>query len=100
MKLIFVMGLALGGQILAADGKQLYEYWCATCHGAELPGTVALQAKYKGARPALLEERTDLLPAVTKTFVRKGVSVMPFFRKTEISDVDLDAIAAYLARKR
>jgi hypothetical protein len=35
---------------------------------------------------------------VTKAFVRKGVSVMPFFRKTEIGDADLDALAAYLAR--
>jgi mono/diheme cytochrome c family protein len=54
--------------------------------------------KYKGAKPALLTERKDLPPPVTKTFGRKGVSVMPFFRKTEISDADLDALAAYLAR--
>ena len=46
----------------------------------------------------MLSERTDLTPAVTKIFVRKGVSIMPFFRKTEISDADLDAIGAYLAR--
>jgi len=63
-----------------------------------LPGTVALQTKYKGAKPPLLSERTDLIPPVTKTFVRKGVLIMPFFRKTEISDADLDALAAYLAR--
>lgn len=79
-------------------GKQVYEYWCATCHGPHLPGTVALQTKYNGTKPALLIERTDLLPAVTKAFVRKGVSIMPFFRKTEISDVDLDALAGYLSR--
>jgi len=29
--------------------------------------------------------------------VRTGVSVMPPFRKTEISDADLEALAAYLA---
>ena len=63
-----------------------------------MPGTVALQTKYKGAKPGLLSERTDLIPPVTKSFVRKGVSIMPFFRKTEISDADLDALAAYLAR--
>jgi (+)-pinoresinol hydroxylase len=80
-------------------GQKVYEYWCATCHGpGNLPGTVALQAKYNGAKPALLSERTDLIPAVTKTFVRHGVSIMPFFRKTEISDADLDALAAYIAR--
>jgi len=97
--------LALAGCAFGADeatiqhGQKVYEYWCATCHGpGSLPGTVALQTKYKGAKPALLSERTDLLPAVTKTFVRHGVSIMPFFRKTEISDADLDALAAYLAR--
>jgi (+)-pinoresinol hydroxylase len=79
-------------------GEKVFNYWCATCHGPGLPGTVALQTKYKGAKPALLSERTDLIPPVTKTFVRKGVSIMPFFRKTEISDADLDALAAYVAR--
>jgi mono/diheme cytochrome c family protein len=97
-------GPVLAAPAFAADdttvqkGKQVFEYWCATCHGPGLPGTVALEAKYKGSKPALLAERTDLLPAVTKTFVRKGVSIMPFFRKTEIGDADLDALAAYLAR--
>ncbi|MGO9611143.1 MAG: c-type cytochrome [Verrucomicrobiia bacterium] len=96
--------LALAGSAFGADdatiqrGEKVFDYWCATCHGANLPGTMALEAKYKGAKPALLTERTDLIPAVTKTFVRKGVSVMPFFRKTEVSDADLDALAAYLAR--
>ena len=35
---------------------------------------------------------------VIKTFVRKGVSIMPIFRKTEITDTELDVLAAYLAR--
>jgi (+)-pinoresinol hydroxylase len=100
-----VLGAALAIPSFAADdplvkGKQVFTEWCATCHGPELPGTIALDAKYRGAKPALLEDRTDLLPPVTKSFVRKGVSIMPFFRKTEISDADLDALAAYLARKR
>jgi len=96
--------LLLAAQAFAADeaalqeGKQVYENWCVACHGPGLAGTNALQAKYKGSRPALLDQRTDLLPAVTRTFVRNGVSVMPFFRKTEVSDADLDALAAYLAR--
>jgi hypothetical protein len=60
-------------------GHEVYQYWCWNCHGsgAGKPGTDALRAKYKDARPADLEQRTDLLPAVTKTFVRKGVSIMP-----------------------
>jgi mono/diheme cytochrome c family protein len=77
-----------------------YQKFCSQCHGAGVgkPGTLALADKYKGKKPALLEARTDLTPATVKLFVRHGVSVMPFFRKTEISDADLDALAAYLSR--
>lgn len=91
---------------LAADppaarrGHEVFQKWCAPCHasGPGHPGTTALEALYKGAKPAALEERTDLTPEVVRYFVRNGVSVMAFFRKTEISDEDLDALAAYLAR--
>ena len=80
-------------------GHQVFASWCAPCHapGPKHPGTQALEALYKGAKPAPLEQRTDLAPAVTSTFVRAGVSVMPPFRKTEISDADLAALSAYLA---
>jgi mono/diheme cytochrome c family protein len=82
-----------------ARGNEVFQYWCAPCHapGARHPGTQALDALYRGAKPGALEERTDLVPALTETFVRNGVSVMPPFRKTEISDADLAALAAYLA---
>jgi mono/diheme cytochrome c family protein len=81
-------------------GQEVYQYWCWNCHGsgAGKPGTEALRAKYKDARPADLEQRADLTPVVIKTFVRRGVSIMPIFRKTEISDAELDALATYLAR--
>jgi len=100
---LLIGSVVLAGSAQAADatldqGKLIYERWCAICHDPGLPGAEALQAKYKGSKPAALDERTDLPPAVTKTFVRKGVSIMPFFRKTEVSDKDLDALAAYLAR--
>jgi len=106
---LLVVGPAFAQEADAAKverGKQVYQYWCATCHGAGigangvqyLPGTNALRAKYKGEKPALLEERTDLTPELVKFFVRNGVSIMPQFRKVEVDDADLDAIAAYLAR--
>jgi len=77
-----------------------YQKFCSACHGEGVgrPGTLALQAKYKGALPALLEKRTDLTPQLIKMYVRNGITVMPTFRKTEISDADLDAIAAYVTR--
>jgi mono/diheme cytochrome c family protein len=75
---------------------------CAVCHGVgfDKPGTTSLGFKYRGARPALLEERTDLTPELVKYFIRNGIAMMPQFRKTELSDEQVAAIAAYLARKR
>jgi len=79
-------------------GHEVYDKWCGPCHGTGLgkSGTESLAAR--GQKPAVLEERTDLTPAMIKQFVRHGVLFMPVFRKTEISDADLDAIAAYLTR--
>jgi mono/diheme cytochrome c family protein len=84
----------------ATRGQEVFRYWCQACHGqgADKPGTVALQVKYKGQLPAALEERRDLTQPLIKQVVRRGVSIMPFFRKTEISDADLQALAAYLAQ--
>ena len=95
---------AVGGAARAQDaarGNEVFQNLCAPCHapGPRHPGTQALDALYKGAKPAALEQRTDLLPELTRAFVRTGVSVMPPFRTTEISDADLDALAAYLAPK-
>jgi mono/diheme cytochrome c family protein len=83
------------------DGHQVFETWCAPCHapGPGHPGTQALEAKYKGARPAPLEDRRDLTADQVRYYVRHGVSIMPFFRKTEISDAELDALAAYLSQQ-
>ena len=105
---VFLLALLTGmrpGQAatpgLVDTGHKVFKHWCAPCHSnsAHMPGTQALQAKYKGAVPAVLEQRTDLTPAVIRTFVRQGMNIMPPFRKTEISDTDLDALAAYLSRQ-
>ena len=81
-------------------GKALYEYWCATCHGAGPghPGTQALDYRYQGALPGALAERPGLTPELVAVFVRNGISIMPFFRKTEINDAELADIGAYLSR--
>jgi len=81
-------------------GYVQYQIYCSQCHGEGVgkPGTLALATKYKGEKPALLDKRTDLSAPLIKIYVRNGLTVMPFFRKTEISDADLDAIAAYLTR--
>lgn len=91
---------AMGQESEHAGGMRVYDKWCAPCHdpGIEHPGTLALTAKYSGVKTGVLLEWTDLRPEMTRAFVRTGLSVMPFFRKTEISDQELEALAAYLAR--
>jgi len=82
-------------------GKAVYEHWCAPCHaaGPGHPGTQSLQLKYNGQLPAVLLERTDLPAETIKTFVREGILLMAPFRKTEITDAELDDLAAYLTQK-
>jgi (+)-pinoresinol hydroxylase len=86
----------------APAGYIQFQNSCAVCHGSgpAHPGTRALAYKYRGKEPGPLEQRTDLAPDFIKYVVRHGVSVMPMFRKTELSDTDLDAIVAYLTRKQ
>ena len=84
------------------EGEKVYARWCRHCHdgGRGMPGTQSLQIKYGGKIPAVLLERTDLTAEAVAGFVRQGVLSMPPFRKTEISDAELAALAAYVARKR
>jgi mono/diheme cytochrome c family protein len=98
--ILFSMDGAAADEAQLQRGREVYMYWCWNCHGEGVgkPGTQALAAKYKDSKPAILDQRTDLRPPVTKTFVRKGVSIMPYFRKTEVTDAQLDDLAAYLAR--
>ncbi|HEX3835589.1 MAG TPA: cytochrome c [Steroidobacteraceae bacterium] len=85
-----------------AAGRAVYEKWCAACHdpGIIHPGTHALMTKYPGGNRAsgLITAWTDLPAAYVTFMVRHGVSVMPPFRKTEISNTELAALGAYLSR--
>jgi mono/diheme cytochrome c family protein len=103
------LGFAASGtaqQSAAQRGNATFQHSCAPCHGAGvgddghamLPGTDALRIKYKGALPALLEERTDLTAPALKTFLRHGSFSMPPFRQTEVTDADIQDLAAYLAQ--
>lgn len=87
---------------LQEQGHAVFQRWCEPCHGRapHMGATASLTVKYKGKLPGALEDRKDLTPVAVKTFVRQGVFSMAPFRKTEISDADLDALAAYLTAKR
>jgi mono/diheme cytochrome c family protein len=101
----------------AGQGYLVYNKWCAGCHAPNYApkdpsidveklspvsrfalGTNLLQQRYQGALPAALEQRKDLTEAVINFYVRHGLNAMPAFRKTEISDAELKALVAYLAR--
>src|ERR1700733_692036 len=104
--LVLVVALTSGaraqspGPIPAVSAKAVYEHWCAPCHapGPGHPGTQSLQFKYRGKLPAVLLDRTDLSPQAVALFVRNGVLLMAPFRKTEITDAELTALAAYVAQ--
>jgi mono/diheme cytochrome c family protein len=108
-EVIVLLGLAVASTGLAraqavapehAGGQLVYQKWCAPCHAAGIthPGTHALMTKYDGIKSGVLLEWKDLPSSVVKFWVRHGVSVMPHFRKTEISDAELEQLARYLAR--
>lgn len=84
----------------AASGEEVYQRWCAPCHapGPGHPGTQSLQMKYGGKTPGVLLERSDLTPQIVSTFVRQGVLLMAPFRKTEITDAELAALSAFVAK--
>jgi mono/diheme cytochrome c family protein len=100
------------GSALERRGKEVFDQRCAGCHGPipeevygppflpAMPGTQGLAARYQGALPALLEERTDLTADRVRTVVRTGFVSMVPVRPTEVSDDDLDALVAYLTRER
>ena len=92
-------GTSATGTPDSEHGRVVFDYWCAPCHaaGPGHPGTQSLQVKYGGNVPAVLEEREDLTPTVVRTFVRQGVLSMAPFRKTEITDAELEDLAAYLS---
>lgn len=99
--------LCLSGGACAADqltpaqakGKQAYDHICIYCHSPGVWGTNRL-ARRMDKEHAVLENRTDLTAAGIRAVIRTGIGSMPPLRRTELSDADVDAIAAYLTRPR
>jgi (+)-pinoresinol hydroxylase len=88
----------------AERGAAVYEAWCVACHApvpegsalAPRAGVQQLQLKYDGTLSPYITQRPDLANSdVLRTFLRNGVGSMPPFRRTEISDEDIAALAAF-----
>jgi mono/diheme cytochrome c family protein len=80
-------------------GGKVFDKWCSDCHSTPTgSGSMALQRKYNGNPTAIIEQRRDLSADYVKQVVRHGISFMPSFRKTEISDAEVTLLGAYLSK--
>jgi mono/diheme cytochrome c family protein len=88
----------------ASTGEALFSNRCGTCHLAGGMGTNLLtkQRIMAGQPPAtgMLANRTDLTPDYVKTVVRNGKMAMPRLTRVDITDTELDAVAAYLGKAK
>ncbi len=84
------------------DGAALFSNLCGACHLVGGMGTNMLtrQRVMLGEPPenGLLANRRDLTQTYVKTVVRRGRMAMPSLTRTEVTDAELDAIAAYLGK--
>lgn len=79
------------------QGRVLFNESCVFCHGERGHATTLL-GKQLGAANAMLERRTNLSPELVRHVVRHGINSMPFYRRAELSDHELELITAYLTR--
>lgn len=81
------------------NGKQIFEHWCTACHmdSPFAAGTIQLK-QTRGADRAVIEQRKDLTEPYLRSLVRQGFAGMPKFRRTEISNTELDALIEYLVQ--
>jgi cytochrome c5 len=86
----------------SAGGEAIFSNRCGSCHLAGGMGTNLLtkQRLALGEPPAngMLTNRKDLTPDYVKQVVRQGKMAMPRLSRVEVTDSELDAIAAYLGR--
>lgn len=80
-------------------GEAIYLAKCQYCHIEMGPGTITLSGRL-GPEKAMLANRDDLTADYVKAIVRSGLNGMPALTRVEVSDPELDQIAAYLSRPR
>lgn len=86
----------------AMSGEDLFSNRCGTCHLAGGMGTnlITGQQVAQGRPPSmgLLTNRDDLSADYVKTVARMGKAAMPRQTRVDVTDAELDKIAAYLGK--
>lgn len=77
------------------DGEAIYRDKCLYCHDARGWGTRALSRRTPPGE-AMLTSRKVLPAALTKFVVRRGMGSMPGFTPTDLSNAEIDRVAAWL----
>ncbi len=78
-------------------GERLFYARCGYCHAQGGTGTMML-ARRLGQDRSLLASRSDLQTAYIKGIVRRGLNSMPPLTRVEVTNPELDQIAAFLTR--
>ena len=91
------------GKLAFADeneGLKIYTKWCEQCHmdSPFAPGTIQLRQS-RGVDKAVILKRDDLNPDYVRQLVRNGFAGMPNFRRTEISDAELEMLIKHLTKR-
>ena len=86
---------------LAAEqnGERMFQRRCGVCHLEGGMGTMVL-ARRLPPDQATLKDRPGLQPEFIVSTVRNGMGAMPRMTRVDVTDAELNAIAAYLARSR
>ena len=83
----------------AQDGERMFMRRCGVCHLEGGMGTMVL-ARRLPPDQAPLAARRDINRELVFNAVREGTGSMPRLTRTDVTDAELNAIAAYLARPR
>ena len=95
---VFSGGLFAEEIVKLEGAERTWAFYCQGCHAAgieEHPGTLRLSYT-RGAELASIRGRQDLAPAYLRQVVRNGFLEMVGFRKTEISDAELEALIKFI----
>jgi mono/diheme cytochrome c family protein len=86
----------------SSGGETLFSNHCGACHLAAGMGTNVITAQLVPAgRPpeqGLLTNRDDLAADYVKAVVRNGKGAMPRQTRVDITDAELDKVAAFLGK--